>query len=420
MRWGGTRTPTRQQQQQQQRRTWLELVAAPVWAATTSTRGRARRGRAPVGTPVVRATAPDWRRGVTGVAPAVPRPGAPRRPVAVAVTIAVVARGRARRAPVAIAAACCATGLSAVGPVAGRERSGIGAKGEGSRPPVHALLGEELVLDVPGADALVVEVAPRPSTAAALGDLHRRGDACVPGTHTQCAVSLRTCLQVASPNSVTMEYSALICRPEYQRPCSVWRAFIASSSWKYFTYTLPARTGRGCEHKSGAAHARGALTQALTNEVITKVIKDNEVLDLAILGHLFKDILVKVFERVLDFALLVAGQLAATRHNVCHRVDVHVRQIDALAEEGLVVDSRTTITVSASADFVVEGAVHPAGAGSERRASKGGNQAASTESLYALVFFRAIHAAQAIRHVDTWGDSLSIATVLSRLSARKR
>ena len=104
--------------------------------------------------------------------------------------------------------------------------------------------------------------------------------------------------------------------------------------------------------------------------MISQVIADVEALEVAVLAELVEEVLVEVFEVVLDVARVEIGlSLGVQRRGWGEHVRalVHVGEKERWADCGLGVEPRAPVTVPAGSDLEIERAVHPVFLSSEYR-----------------------------------------------------
>lgn len=105
----------------------------------------------------------------------------------------------------------------------------------------------------------------------------------------------------------------------------------------------------------------------VADHVVGQVVADVEALDLAELAELLKDILVEVLEVLLDFARVDRLALGVDSGGDHVRPLVHVRQEQRRRDRRPVVEAGATVTVAASPDLEVEGAIYAVLLGAEDR-----------------------------------------------------
>lgn len=95
--------------------------------------------------------------------------------------------------------------------------------------------------------------------------------------------------------------------------------------------------------------------------MIGQIIADVQALDVAVLGELFEEVLVEILEVLLDVGGVEVGVGLSLWGRVGQHVGalVHVGEAECGADGGLRVEPRAPVTMPASPDLEVEGAVHP-------------------------------------------------------------
>lgn len=95
------------------------------------------------------------------------------------------------------------------------------------------------------------------------------------------------------------------------------------------------------------------------DHMVGQVVTDVQILDLAMLGKLFEDILIELFEMLLALARINGhGQAVGPGRGVERGILVHVLHQQCWTDGGSVMQAGAAITMSASPNLEVEGAVH--------------------------------------------------------------
>ena len=124
-----------------------------------------------------------------------------------------------------------------------------------------------------------------------------------------------------------------------------------------------------CNSNGHTGVGTAATPRARTDHVVAQVVAHVQLLQLAELAQLLENLLVEVFELLLDLLWRDAGRgqaLLARRNDLGLRVLVEVREAHGLREHGPVVRARAAVAVPTRAHLEVEGAVHPARAAGRR------------------------------------------------------
>jgi hypothetical protein len=112
------------------------------------------------------------------------------------------------------------------------------------------------------------------------------------------------------------------------------------------------------------------LNVHITDHVISQIIADIQALEVTVLAELVKEVLIEVFEVVLDMARVEIGlglRVQGRSRSQHVRSLVHVGEKKGWADGGLGVKPRAAVAMSAGSDLEVEGAVHPVFLGTEYR-----------------------------------------------------
>lgn len=96
----------------------------------------------------------------------------------------------------------------------------------------------------------------------------------------------------------------------------------------------------------------------VADEVVAQVITYIELFQLAKLAQLFKNLFVKILEFFIHLALVERSRVSVLSDHLRDRVLIHVAHQDRLAEHRLIMETGTSVTVSASTNFKVEWTIY--------------------------------------------------------------